>query len=224
MFIETVPNRNSPPAVLLRESYRDDTGRSQKRTLANLSKLSAEVVAGLKALLAGGTVVGQDGLKVERSLPHGHVAATLGTVRKLALDRLMLSTAKDADSRRHRDLVVGLIVDRLVTPRSKLGFCARGHSRDGMHQPGRGAGAGDRGGARGLRGARLAGRSATADRGRLGATPRCPSTCRLLHPTASTATRSGRNLHRPTPPPRRVHPVRRVRSTEPARPLRARKL
>lgn len=50
MFIETVPNRNSPPTVLLRESYRDDTGRSQKRTLANLIKLSAEVVAGLKAL------------------------------------------------------------------------------------------------------------------------------------------------------------------------------
>jgi hypothetical protein len=47
MFIETVPNRNSPPAVLLRESYHDDTGRSQKRTLANLSKLSAEVVADL---------------------------------------------------------------------------------------------------------------------------------------------------------------------------------
>ena len=133
MFIETVPNRNSPPAVLLRESYRDDTGRSQKRTLANLSKLSAEVVAGLKALLAGGTVVGKDGLKVERSLPHGHVAATLGTVRKLALDRLMLSTAKDADSRRHRDLVVGLIVDRLVTPRSKLASCARSIPR--RHAP-----------------------------------------------------------------------------------------
>jgi len=122
MFIETVPNRNSPPAILLRESYRDDTGRSQKRTLANLSKLSAEVVAGLKALLAGGMVVGKDRLKVERSLPHGHVAATLGTVRKLALDRLVLSTAKDADARRHRDLVVGLIVDRPATPRSKLSF------------------------------------------------------------------------------------------------------
>src|SRR6202022_2877628 len=54
--------------------------------------------------------------------------------------------------------------------------------------------------------------------------PRCPSTCRLPHPTASTATRSGRNLHRPGPLPRRVHPVRRVPSTEPARPLRARKL
>ena len=124
MFIETVPNRNSPPAVLLRESYRDENGTSQKRTLANLSKLPAEVVGGLKALLAGGTVVGigEDGLRVERSLPHGHVAAALGTVRKIALDRLILSTAKDEQSRRHRDLVVGLIVDRLIAPRSKLGF------------------------------------------------------------------------------------------------------
>jgi hypothetical protein len=124
MFIETVPNRSSPPAVLLRESYRDENGRSQKRTLANLSKLPAAVVAGLKALLAGGTVVGvgEDGLKIERSLPHGHVAAALGTVRKIALDRLILSTAKDEQSRRHRDLVVGLIVDRLIAPRSKLGF------------------------------------------------------------------------------------------------------
>ncbi len=124
MFIETVPNRTSPPAVLLRESYRDENGKSQKRTLANLSKVPADVVAGLRALLAGGTVVGvgEDGLKVERSLPHGHVAAALGTVRKIALDRLMLSTAKDEQSRRHRDLVVGLIVDRLIAPRSKLGF------------------------------------------------------------------------------------------------------
>jgi len=122
MFIETVPNRTSPPAVLLRESYRDEGGKSQKRTLANLSRLPAEVVAGLKALLAGGTVVGKDGLKVERSLPHGHVAAALGTVRKIALDRLMLSTAKDEEARRHRDLVVGLIVDRLIAPRSKLAF------------------------------------------------------------------------------------------------------
>jgi hypothetical protein len=122
MFIESVPNRNSPPAVLLRESYRDENGRSQKRTLANLSKLPVEVVTGLKALLAGGTVVGNDGLKIERSLPHGHVAAALGTVRKLALDRLMLSTAPDEQSRRHRDLAVGLIVDRLIQPRSKLGF------------------------------------------------------------------------------------------------------
>jgi len=124
MFIETVPNRDSPPAVLLRESYRDEAGKSQKRTLANLSKLPASLIAGLKGLLKGGTVIGagDDGLRIERSLPHGHVAAALGTVRKLALDRLLLSTAKDAGSRRHRDLVVGMIVDRLVAPRSKLGF------------------------------------------------------------------------------------------------------
>jgi hypothetical protein len=124
MFIETVPNRDSPPAILLRESYRDEAGKSQKRTLANLSKLPASLMAGLKGLLKGGTVIGagDDGLTIERSLPHGHVAAALGTLRKIALDRLILSTAKDEASRRHRDLVVGLIVDRLVAPRSKLGF------------------------------------------------------------------------------------------------------
>ncbi len=122
MFIEAVPNRNSPPAVLLRESYRDENGKSQKRTLANLSKLPAAMIAGLKALLAGGTVVGQDELKIERSLPHGHVAAALGMVRQIALDRLILSTAQDEQSRRYCDLIVGLIVDRLIAPRSKLGF------------------------------------------------------------------------------------------------------
>jgi hypothetical protein len=122
MFIEAVPNRTSPPAVLLRESYRDENGKSQKRTLANLSKLPAAMIAGLKALLAGGTVVGPDELKIERALPHGHVAAALGMVRKIALDRLILSTAQDEQSRRYCDLIVGLIVDRLIAPRSKLGF------------------------------------------------------------------------------------------------------
>lgn len=124
MFIETVPNRSSPPAVLLRESYRDESGKSQKRTLANLSKLPAHLIAVLKSVLKGGAVigVGEDGLVVARTLPHGHVVAALGVARKIALDRLILSTAKDAASKRYRDLVVGLIVDRLVAPRSKLGF------------------------------------------------------------------------------------------------------
>jgi hypothetical protein len=122
MFIEAVPNRNSPPAVLLRESYRDETGKAQKRTLANLSKLPTAMIAGLKALLAGGTVVGPDALKVARSLPHGHVAAALGMVRKIALDRLILSTAQDEQSQRYCDLIIALIVDRLIAPRSKLGF------------------------------------------------------------------------------------------------------
>jgi transposase len=124
MFIEAVPNRDSPPAVLLRESYRDEQGRAQKRTLANLSKLPGDIIAGLKALLAGGTVIGTGpgGLEIERALPHGHVAAALGMVRKLALDRLILSTTKDAASRRQCDLVVAMIVDRLIAARSKLGF------------------------------------------------------------------------------------------------------
>ena len=124
MFIETVPNRASPPAVLLRESFRDDQGRSQKRTLANLSKLPGSVLEGLKSLLRGGIVIGTDpaSLRIERALPHGHVAAALGTIRKIALDRLILSTAKDPASRRFCDLVVAMIVDRLIAPRSKLGF------------------------------------------------------------------------------------------------------
>jgi transposase len=124
MFIETIPNRSSPPAVLLRESYRDEQGRSQKRTLANLSKLPRDLIDGLKALLMGGTVTGKGAgeLEIERSLPHGHVAAVLGMIRKIALDRLILSTARDAASRRHCDLIVAMMADRLIEPRSKLSF------------------------------------------------------------------------------------------------------
>lgn len=124
MFIDIVPNRDSPPAVLLREAYRDENGRPQKRTLANLSKLPAGVIEALKVLLKGGTLSGAEPreLAIERALPHGHVAAVLGLVRQIALDRLLLSKAKDEASRRSRDLVVAMLVDRLIAPRSKLGF------------------------------------------------------------------------------------------------------
>jgi hypothetical protein len=124
MFIETVPNRTSPPAVLLRESFRDEQGRAQKRTLANLSKLPGAIIEGLKVLLKGGIAIGTgpEAIQIDRSLPHGHVAAALATVRKIALDRLILSTAQGAASRRHCDLVVAMIVDRLISPCSKLGF------------------------------------------------------------------------------------------------------
>src|SRR6516165_4970905 len=119
MFIETIPNRGSPPAVLLRESYRDEHGRAQKRTLANLSKLPGDVVDGLRGLLQGGTVIGTGPgeLEIERALPHGHVAAALGMIRKIALDRLILSTSKNAEAR--CDLIVAMMVDRLIAPRSK---------------------------------------------------------------------------------------------------------
>ena len=116
MYIESVPNRNSPPAILLRESYRDG-GKVRKRTLLNLSDWPAELVAGFRALLKGGTVIpaGQEVLTVIRSLPHGHVAAVLGTLRKTGLDRLL-----GPKGERSRDLVLAMIVSRVIGPASKL--------------------------------------------------------------------------------------------------------
>jgi hypothetical protein len=121
MFIEVVPNRTSPPAVLLRESYRED-GKVKKRTLANLSKLPMEVVQGLRTLLKGGVAFGEAGeaLEIRRSLPHGHVAAVLGTLRALGLDRLISGAKLDPGEARLRDLALALIVARVITPGSKL--------------------------------------------------------------------------------------------------------
>jgi len=119
MYIETVPNRGSPPAILLRESYRD--GKSvRKRTLLNLSHWPAEHVEGLRGVLKGGVVLppGEQPFTVERSLPHGAVAAVLGTARSLGLDRLL--GPKAAEANRPRDLVMAMIVGRIVAPASKL--------------------------------------------------------------------------------------------------------
>ena len=120
MFIETVPNRDSPPAVLLRESYRDEQGRSQKRTLANLSKLPRDMIDTLKAVLKGATVVstGPQELEVERSLPHGHVAAALGVIRKIGLDRLILSASRDAPAGRRLMSVYSLPIRSCSAPPS----------------------------------------------------------------------------------------------------------
>ena len=87
MYIEAVPNRNSPPAILLRESYRAD-GKVRKRTLCNLSGWPAAYIEGLRGVLKGGTVIPaeRDAFTVIRTLPHGHVAAALGTARKIGLD------------------------------------------------------------------------------------------------------------------------------------------
>ena len=116
MYIESVPNRNSPPAILLRESYRDG-GKVRKRTLCNLSNWPAAYIEGLRWVLKGGTVIapGRDAFTVTRSLPHGHVAATLGTARKIGLDRLL-----GPEGHRCRDLVLALIVSRILDPTSKL--------------------------------------------------------------------------------------------------------
>jgi transposase len=116
MYIEAVPNRNSPPAILLRESYRHE-GKVRKRTLCNLSNWSAAHVEGLRGVLKGGTVIPteQDAFTVTRSLPHGHVAATLGTARKIGLDRIL-----GPDGNRCRDLVLAMLVGRILDPVSKL--------------------------------------------------------------------------------------------------------
>ena len=116
MYIERVPNRNSPPAILLRESFREGN-TVRKRTLANLSKWPPTLVEGFQTLLRGGTAIEQlhDAFDIVRSRPHGHVAAVLGTLRHLGLERII-----DSDSSLQRHLVVAMIVARLLDPQSKL--------------------------------------------------------------------------------------------------------
>jgi transposase len=116
MYIEAVPNRNSPPAILLRESFRHE-GKVRKRTLCNLSDWSPAHIEGLRGVLKGGTVIPaeQDAFTVTRSLPHGHVAAALGTARKIGLDRIL-----DPDDTRCRDLILALLIGRILDPVSKL--------------------------------------------------------------------------------------------------------
>ncbi|MBV9687158.1 MAG: IS1634 family transposase [Alphaproteobacteria bacterium] len=116
MFIDVVPNGRSAPAVLLRESYRE--GRKvRKRTLANLGQLPPAVVDGLRVLLAGGTAIARPNemFEIQRALPHGHVAAVLGMMRKLELPRLLSRTGS-----RERDLALAMIASRIIAPSSKL--------------------------------------------------------------------------------------------------------
>jgi hypothetical protein len=115
MFIERVPNRNSPPAVLLRRSFRRH-GKTEKETLANLTHWPPNVVAGLERLLQGKTLVAfEEVFRIERTVGHGHVAAVLGIIRRLGVDDLIASRRC-----RERDLVVAMIAERLLHPCSKL--------------------------------------------------------------------------------------------------------
>ena len=116
MYIESVPNRNSPPAILLRESYRED-GKVRKRTLCNLSDWPKAHIEGLRGVLKGGTVIAteREAFTITRSLPHGHVGAALGTAHRIGLDRIL-----GPDGNRCRDLVLAMIVGRILDPASKL--------------------------------------------------------------------------------------------------------
>ncbi len=125
MYIERVPNRKSPPAVLLRESFREG-GKVRKRTLANLSKWPDHLVEGLRVLLKGGVALRSmdDAFEILRSRPHGHVAAVVGTARRIGLERLL-----DRRPSRSRSLAMAMIAGRVLDPRSKLA-AARGLDSD----------------------------------------------------------------------------------------------
>ena len=115
MYIAVIPNRSSPPAVLLRESFREG-GKVRNRTVANLSHLPHEQVEALRRVFKGEKLApAEEIFQIIRSLPHGHVAAVLSTLRRLQLDRLLSSRGC-----LQRDVVCAMIVARILEPQSKL--------------------------------------------------------------------------------------------------------
>jgi transposase len=130
MYVATVPNRKSPPAILLRESFRLN-GKVKSRTIANISHLPPQRIDALRLALAGSLPAAGSPLPesfvISRSLPHGHAAAVLGCLRDLQLDSIL-----DPHPSHHRDLVVAMIVARILDPASKLAT-ARGLHADTLH-------------------------------------------------------------------------------------------
>ena len=123
MYVETVPNRSSRPAVLLREGWREG-GRVRKRTLANLTDWPAEKVRRLRQVLKGQPLVSpEEAFAIERSLPHGHVEALLAMTRRLGLDRLIAPKRSP-----ERDRVLAMVVGRLLDPGSELAATRRWHT------------------------------------------------------------------------------------------------
>jgi hypothetical protein len=119
MHVDRIPNRTSPPAYLLRETYRED-GKVKKRTLANITHWPLAKIEALRRLLRE-EMPGRDpgrGLELLRSLPHGHVAAALGVLRKLGLDRLLSQSGRQPA--REVALCVAMMVARVIDPASKL--------------------------------------------------------------------------------------------------------
>jgi hypothetical protein len=116
VYIETIPNRSSPPAILLREGYREG-GKVVKRTLANLSSWDPQLVEHFRVLLKGGVAVesATSVLSIERSLPHGHVAAVLGAARGSGSAAWFGSAPKEL-----QPLLQAMLVARVLEPASKL--------------------------------------------------------------------------------------------------------
>lgn len=121
MYVARIPNRGSPPAILLRESYRAG-GKVRNRTLANLSRWPEAKIEALSRVLKGRPppAAPEGTFEIIRSLPHGHVAAVLGTLGALGLQELI-----DPLPSRSRDLVCAMVAAQVIDPASKLA-CARG--------------------------------------------------------------------------------------------------
>ena len=116
MYIDVVPNRNSPPAILLRKAYRQD-GKVKKKTIANLSDWPEELVENFRKILKGAIAIHPDDLlTIESSAAHGGVEAVLGTIKNIGLDYLISSKPC-----RESKLVTGMIAAQLLQPSSKLG-------------------------------------------------------------------------------------------------------
>jgi len=117
MYVEKIPNRNSPPCALIRESFRED-GKVHKRTLANISHLPDETVEQIRKLLKGGNVVEsfQDSFKIIRSLPYANVKAVLSVLKQTGLNKMISSSPQ---SKNHK-LAIAMIVSRIINPGSKL--------------------------------------------------------------------------------------------------------
>ena len=132
MYIDIVPNRKSPPAILLRESVRQGK-KIVKRTVANLSSLSIDQAQAIRRILKGEKLVQpEEHFDILSSRAHGHVEAVLLTRRKLGLDKLIGSRRC-----RERDLVIAMIASRILGPESKLGNfsitpCTHGFSRHAL--------------------------------------------------------------------------------------------
>ncbi len=129
MYVESVPNRNSPPATLLRESFRDG-GQVRKRTLANISDWPPAQVESLRRVLKGETFpTDGDSLNIIRSLPHGHVAAVVGTIRKLGLPQLLRCNALAGSGLECRHDCIPDFGSPI-----QIGYSSRTGSRDGDQQ------------------------------------------------------------------------------------------
>jgi hypothetical protein len=115
MYVDKVPNRNSNPTYLLRESKREGK-RIIKKTIANISDWSLDKIEQLKAILKGEKLISPEkDFKILKSRPYGHIAAVLGTIRSIGLENIISSTRS-----RERDIITALIVERLLHPASKL--------------------------------------------------------------------------------------------------------